>query len=236
MDATNKHVDLGTMFSYLQDIAESLEKVTRWDLRSKIGGQTAAENDLQHSFKTALFTLYCAIVENEQRAANEKLNVELLVVMALIHDIAEIKVGDIASFKRTKGDREPEYRAFCEIIAPLPEPVRNYIGHAFCHAFPGVEQSIESRESRFFKVVEMLGFLKRGIHECRAGNVHFAPKNFDRDVPKLLAAAEEFPSIHGHIQPFLAEMMSHLDAFNRSHSEYRDAFVQAGNDADDFPF
>src|SRR3990167_7021693 len=98
-----KEFNLASMFPYFQYISSGLESVTRYKRREDIAGQSVKENNLHHSYKMALITIMLTIKENERRLAEEKLDIGILVIMAIIHDIAEITQGDIASFeKKTK--------------------------------------------------------------------------------------------------------------------------------------
>ncbi|MBI2042346.1 MAG: HD domain-containing protein [Candidatus Nealsonbacteria bacterium] len=225
---------LGNLFEYLQGIAEGLESVVRWEYREKIAGQSVRENDLQHSYKTALLTLICAIEENQYRAAEDRLDLGLLCAMALIHDISEIFEGDLFGPIKGSAERNMEMLAFEHIVSPLPRGVRKYFLYAFRQAVLGTALSINSAESRFFNAIEKIGAVKRSLHECRLGNTHFAPKCLETEIPALQKYAIEFPSLRTLYGPYIDETIEYVNEFREQRNRYLADFVRNGGNENDF--
>lgn len=243
----NENLDLGNLFEYLQGIAEGLESEVRWKKREEIAGQSVKENDLQHTFKTIFLTVMCAVMENEWRKkwgllpfGKVQLDMGQLAIMALVHDIGEIIEGDAAYFYKIQADRQgdnAELAAFREIVEPLPEEAKIFFIDAFKRAMPGCKEHINSRESRFFNAIENLSALKRGLHECRLGNLHFAPKLFDWHIKVLEDYSfREFPSLKMWFSPYIKEAGEYLEKFKAEREKYMAEFIKRGGKEKDFPF
>lgn len=233
---SGEQVNLGNLFEYLHGTAEGLGSVTRWDYRASIAGQSVTEDDLQHSYKTALLTLFCAVEENKYRCAKDLLDLGLLCTMALVHDMGEISEGDICRLHKNSTDSEQELRAFERIVAPLPKSVKGHLTRAFRHAVRGIPCSIDSQESRFFNAVEKIGFLKRGLHECRLGNLNFAPKCLETEIAALQRYVIEFPSLRHWYEPYINEAMAYVEAFKQHRDDYLRAFIERGGKEENFLF
>ena len=200
----------------------------------EIAGQSVRENDLEHSYKIALLTIICTIEENNYRATEDRLNLGLLCAMALVHDMGEIFEGD--TFGPIKGDAEPmrEMDSFRNIIDPLPRSAKNYFFHAFRQALRGTVASLDSKESRFFNAIEKIGFVKRSLYECRIGNLHFAPKCLETEIPALQRYEIEFPSLRYLVNPYVDEAMLYVEEFKAKRDSYLANFVRNGGKAEDF--
>lgn len=243
----NENLDLGNLFEYLQGITEGLEGEIRWKKREEIAGQSVRENDLQHTFKTVFLTVTCAVMENEWRKrwgllpfGKVQLDVGQLAVMALVHDIGEIIEGDMPHFEKAElgtGPQMAEFTAFARIIAPLPNEVRDYLIRTYKRTMFRSEDLKDDREACFFNAIENLGHLKRGLHECRLGNLHFAPKLFDWHIKVLEDYSfREFPSLKMWFSPYIKEAGEYLEKFRAERDKYLAEFIKRGGKEEDFPF
>lgn len=244
---SGEKVNLSNLFEYLQGIAEAMERVIRWEKREKIAGQSARENDLQHTFKTVFLTITCAVMENEWRKTygllpygKVQLDVGLLAMMALVHDIGEIIKGDMPHFEKFKmgsAPQEDELAAFEEIIRPLPPEVRKHLILVYRRTMFKPNMRIKDREAMFFNAVENLGYLKRAIHECNLGNLHFAPECIELHIPILDEySRNEFPSLKNWYGLFVKEAEDYVKQFQKKREEYISEFVRRGGKREDFPF
>ena len=240
-------VNLGNLFEYLQGIAEGLGDVIRWKKREDIAGQSVQENDLQHIFKTTFLTIMCAIMENEWRKkygllpyGKRQLNVGLLATMALVHDIGEIIEGDMPHFEKIQksgAPQEDELEAFRKIVEPLPQEVKENFVQAFKRTMFKSDLCIKDVEAKFFNAVENLSGLKRGLHECRLGNLHFAPKCLEWHIKTLQDYALcDFPSLRIWFAPYIRETERYLEEFKKQREKYLAEFVERGGKKEDFPF
>lgn len=236
---TGKNLNLENLFDYLQGIAEGLASVTRWEAREKIAGQSTRENDLQHIFKATFLTVMLSVVENAKRTKNNKLDIGMLAAMAMVHDMGEITEGDIAYFLKVKNNRKEdinEFRAFCRIAEPMPEEAKQYFIGAMMQTMPGDKNYIDTKEARFFCAIERLLAFKRILHECRQGNLHFAPKSLDLEVPDLRKYSKEFTSLKNVWEPYVKELQKYFEKFTQERAKYIAEFVRRGGKEKDFPF
>ena len=186
-----------------------------------------------------MLTIALAIEENENRKKNDQLDIGMLAAMALVHDIGEIIEGDTAYFvKMTHGrsEDEDELMAFCHIAEPLPDAAQKYLIGAMLQTMRGSKDYVDTREARFFEAIENIGSLKRGLHECRLGNLHFAPKCLEWSISKLKERSKEFPSLKRLYEPHIAEARTYLKGFEKQREKYIAEFVKRGGKAENFPF
>lgn len=83
------------------------------------------ENDVQHSFSLALAAPEIALLLNEEEGLN--LDVSRIREFALVHDLLELKVGDVATFDLTPAQLAEKERRECvakeELLDELPENI-----------------------------------------------------------------------------------------------------------------
>jgi len=236
---SGREINLGNLFSWLQGIAEELGTIVRWKDREKIAGQSVRENDLQHIFKATLLTIVCAISENAFRSPADQLDIGELSIMAIGHDLGEIIEGDDPHYQKVDNNRKKdvnELAAFRRMVSPLPQKVQERLIYAVRQTLPGCGEYIDTKEARFFNAIENLMYVKRAIHECRLGNLHFAPKCLERDTKVLKKHSKEFPSLKALYEPYLEEASKHLKNFYSQREKYIDEFIKNGGKEKDFPF
>ena len=83
------------------------------------------ENDVEHSFSLALAAPEIALLLNEEEKLN--LDVSRIREFALVHDLLEVKVGDVATFDLTPAQlaekERREHVAKEELLNELPENI-----------------------------------------------------------------------------------------------------------------
>ena len=186
-----------------------------------------------------MLTIALAIEENENRRKNDRLDVGMLAAMALVHDMGEIIEGDTAYFIKMAHGRpedEDELMAFCRIAEPLPDAAQKYLIGAMLQTMRGSKDYVDTKEARFFEAVENISALKRSLHECRLGNLHFAPKCLDWAIAALKQHARKFPSPIRLYKPHIAEARTYLKEFEKQKDKYIAEFVKRGGKAEGFPF
>lgn len=103
--------DLEKILRFLQQ-AEKLKTVLRHSWLSN----SRQESDADHSWRAALFAMILA------PHLEKKLDVEKVIKMLLIHDLAEIEVGDFPAWKgRPKNKHDLEKNGFKKLIKQLPK-------------------------------------------------------------------------------------------------------------------
>lgn len=102
--------NLPKILNFLQE-AEKLKSVLRHGWLSS----NRQESDSDHSWRAALFAMLLA------PHLDKKINTEKVIKMLLIHDIAEIEVGDFPAWKgRPKNKHELEHAGLKKLIKNLP--------------------------------------------------------------------------------------------------------------------
>ena len=235
---SGQKINLGNLFPYLQDMAEAMTTIIRWEIREKIGGQSARENDLHHTFKMTFMTIALAARENALRKPEDQLNIGELATTALVHDLSEFIKGDQPYFlKMNNGGKDDieEFAIFEKIIKPLWAESQEYFIEAMARAMPeDKEHYIDSPEARFFNAMERLDGLERGIHECNLGYMHFAPKCLELHLDDMRNHSKEFPSLKDLCEPYVEQIEQHLQAWQEKKEEYRANFIANGGKEEEF--
>ncbi len=206
--AREQKIDLGNLFIILQMTVEAMAKRYRWHARARAhirnpnslarGKQTHLENVLQHCFKTAF--LAAIMVEVERRAGGKKLDAGRLILAGLLHDIPELFKGDKFYFRKTGQHERIEQRGFNYLVSGFMMDTRAFLREIYMISQPSANRPRKkwTREQRFFKLIELVGYLKRALAECRAGNMNFAPvfvNHWGNIFPhQILAYEAEFPA------------------------------------------
>lgn len=125
--------------------------------RNYISDGTKREDDAEHSWYFAV----AALVLSEY--ANEKIDVQKVITMALIHDIVEIDAGDTFIYdEKAKEDQgEREKKAALRIFGLLPADQKEY----FTQLWNEFEENVTG-ESKFARTIDRFAAV---ILNCRSG-------------------------------------------------------------------
>src|SRR5919202_6952978 len=141
------------MLSILADL-QRLKRLDRtgWVLRGLAPG---AESVAAHSFGVAVAAMLLA---DECVSRGVELNVERVVRLALLHDLAESRTGDMprtmALYYGAEARRAAEGRAFADLIAGLGDGLREEYGRL--HAEYEERASVEARLVKAADIVDLL--------------------------------------------------------------------------------
>lgn len=124
--------------------ADKLKNILR---RNYISDGSKRENDAEHSWYFSL----AAMILSEY--SNNKIDIQKIIKMAIIHDIVEIYAGDtfIYDEKAKESQKEREKIAFKKIFGLLPEDQKEY----FRELWNEFEENI-SNESKFAKSIDRI--------------------------------------------------------------------------------
>ena len=133
--------DLEKILRFLQE-AEKLKTVLRHNWLST----SRQESDSDHSWRAALFAMILAPY------LGKKVNVEKVIKMLLIHDLAEIEVGDFPAWKgRPHNKHTIEKNGLKKLIKQLPKR----LGKEILDLWQDFEKS-KSPEARFAQACDKL--------------------------------------------------------------------------------
>jgi putative hydrolase of HD superfamily len=141
------------MISILADL-QCLKRLDRtgWVLRGLAPG---AESVAAHSFGVAVAAMLLA---DEVRARGVELNVERVLRLALLHDLAEARTGDMprtmAKYYGAEARRAAEDAAFGDLIGGLDEKLKDEYGRL--HAEYEERASVEARLVKAADIVDLL--------------------------------------------------------------------------------
>ncbi|MCG8351039.1 MAG: HD domain-containing protein [Chloroflexales bacterium] len=154
-------------------------------------GMTNVESIADHSFSVAMLALLIGDLQPD-------LDRSRLLTIALLHDIAEVFIGDLpASARRLFGaeaKREAERRSMQELLNGLPQATE-YIA-LWTEYIEG-----SSREARLVKTLDRIEMLVQTLAYERAG--HRALDELWDDLD--WSWGDEFPLIHSFLSRLLAE-------------------------------
>jgi putative hydrolases of HD superfamily len=135
---------------------------TGWVLRGLAPG---AESVAAHSFGVSFVAMLLA---DEVKARGVELNVERVLRLALLHDLAEARTGDMprtmAKYYGAEARRVAEGAAFADLIAGLDERLREEYG-----ALHAEYEERGSLESRLVKAADIVDLLAQALAFERAG-------------------------------------------------------------------
>ncbi len=112
--------DLMSDFEKQVNFILELEKLKSVLRKVKPIGENRYENSAEHSWQICL----AAIIFSGY--ANEKIDLDKVIKMLLVHDIAEIDTGDVISFAKADGIDEEEFEAMERIFGILPDSQKDY--------------------------------------------------------------------------------------------------------------
>ena len=151
------------MLSVLADL-QRLKRLDRtgWVLRGLAPG---AESVAAHSYGVAVTAMLLA---DEVRARGVELNVERVLRLALLHDLAEARTGDMprtmAEYYGAEARRRAEGLAFADAVRELGEPLRGEYGR--------LHEDYERRasvEAKVVKAADIVDLLAQALTFERAG-------------------------------------------------------------------
>ncbi|MDG9668965.1 HD domain-containing protein [Hahella sp. CR1] len=108
-------VELQKIFSFIIEL-EKLKSVNRM---TKVIGTDRRENSAEHSWQIAVLAM------SLESYAKEKVDINRVVRMLLLHDVVEIDAGDKFVFSAAHADTENEMKAAERIFGMLPSEVGN---------------------------------------------------------------------------------------------------------------
>lgn len=143
---------------------QRLKNVPRagWPLR---GLPAASESVAAHSYGVAVTAL---LLGDKIQAVGVVINTELLLRLALLHDCAEVRTGDLprtaSQYFGAEARRKAEQAAFADIVAPLgTDLAQRYI------ALHADYEERNSLEARLVKAADVLDLLVQVLAFERAG-------------------------------------------------------------------
>lgn len=151
------------MLSILADL-QRLKRLDRtgWVLRGLAPG---AESVAAHSYGVAVAAMLLA---DEVRARGVELSVERVLRLALLHDLAEARTGDMprtmAEYYGAEARRRAEGLAFADAVRDLGEPLRG--------EYERLHEDYEARasvEARLVKAADIVDLLAQALTFERAG-------------------------------------------------------------------
>lgn len=168
--------------------ARLAEHIVALKLLPRIGwlqrGVAHAESVADHSFGLAALALVFT-------AADDAVDRERVLAMALLHDVAEALLGDLPfSARRLIGDavkRDAERRALVELCAPLPG------GERLIRLWEEYAAGA-TREARLVKALDRIETLVQALAYERAGN-----RLLNEFWIDATAGLEEFPDLKGFV-------------------------------------
>ena len=151
------------------------------------------ETVLEHTFHTVFLTLFLLDLEERHGTHASEINRELLLLTALLHDLGEGMIGDVAyrvkQDERVKeGLRAIEQEMVEDILMSVPEFLRDKLRMAY-----RVVDS-DTMEGRFFNAVERLGYILYARDRVERGDDSFI-QVYIRQNDKILELAQLFESV-----------------------------------------
>jgi putative hydrolase of HD superfamily len=112
--------DLSSNFEKQIDFILELEKLKAVLRKVKPLGENRYENSAEHSWQVCVLAIIFASY------ANEEINLDRVIKMLLVHDIAEIDTGDTISFAKADGIDPEEAAAINRIFGLLPASQKDF--------------------------------------------------------------------------------------------------------------
>lgn len=151
---------------------------TGWLLR----GVRDVESIADHSFGVAMIAM---IIADRAEVSGMKINVERVLRMALLHDLAEVRTGDLPATIKPYFDavmlKAADEQATKEVLAPLGEAGNKYL--ELRHEY----EQRTSLESRIVKAADKIDLLLQAREYEKGGANNLAEfwHNSDEDFAKL---------------------------------------------------
>lgn len=175
------------------EFAVTVDKMKEVLRRNLVVSGERRENDAEHSWHLALMAMLL-----EEYSA-EKVNIERVLKIALVHDLVEVYAGDTFAYDE-KGyeDKEERERAAADKLFGSLESEQSAEFRALWDEF----EAAETPESKYANAIDriqplILNYLTNG-HTWRLGNVH-APQIYKRMDIIRTAAPELWQIVEGVI-------------------------------------
>ena len=193
--------DINKLFEDFKDRDDMLRGVTRYSLYSPMFYRT---NLYTHSLH--LGWIINELMPNLNQAFGVKVNMDKLLVMALVHDDLEIIMGDVQAAHKEAMDKKQadeldktEKQAINEIAQRFPEKIGQYNYKDLLTE----AQALETLESQILRYVDLLDGMCEALHEIYGGNKTFAtnavdeygrhPTPFELYIPRMSKFTETYP-------------------------------------------
>ncbi len=150
---------MDTLETFFREIIEPWKRIRRWQGRV----DADYENDLMHSWKTAMQALVFLALEREKTPRNDELEI---LTLALIHDISEACIGGDIAFPikhdpRVQGIIDKiELEEFDKRFSRLPEAAADFLKNV-----NHIQGNMESEAGRLFAAMEMYGYVSFALAE-----------------------------------------------------------------------
>ena len=175
----------------IEDFLMELDKLKLVERKTYIDGGKRKENSAEHSWHLAISVWSLA------EYFSLDLNHEVLIKLALIHDLGEIDAGDTFLYAKGRDGAAIEERKGVERIAHLPgNGIKDLTGHW------DQQELGTSQEAKFLKVVDrILPFLHNVRSEGRAWQEMEVSKTQVENAQAFIN--NDFPEIYAWIQHYI---------------------------------
>lgn len=181
-----------TIEDFLRDIIGSWRGIRRWQGKSDV----TYEDDLMHSFKTAMQALFVLSLEKNEEVQRQKLEI---LTLAIHHDVSEACLGGDVIFpikKRLCGIVDKiEAEEYAKRINELPAASAEFL-----KSVNKIMGNKESVAGRYFDAIEHLGYLSFASLEIYLGKSNGNREQFRevlrRHKPQFLQYCGEFSSLN----------------------------------------
>ena len=133
--------------AHILQFTKLLNKFQEVERVVNLPGREGKENDVEHSYQLAMLAWYIA------ESNSLKLNKDLLIKYALVHDFVEVHAGDTFIYSKKQSDHETKHEreeaARIQLLKDLPE-------FADFHSAILEYEKLESPESRFVYVLDKI--------------------------------------------------------------------------------
>ena len=185
--------------------------IQRWGLMKN----TSAENDMEHSFQTAMTAHAIALIGNSRYGRSY--DAEHVMAMALYHDACEVLTGDMPTpVKHNNPALRAEYgrledEAAERLLSMLPPDVKEDYR-------PLIRQDEASAEWAVVKAADRIAAWIKCTEEKRAGNHEF---DYAAENVRNSLKAEELPEVQDFIREYLPAYELTLDELNHPAGEQK---------------
>ena len=127
------------------DFALEIDKEKNIFRQTHLSGHGRNENDAEHAWHMAIMAYLL------REYANERVNIERVMIMCLIHDMGEAFTGDIPTFEKTGADARKEDDILLNWVSALPEDAREE-----WTALLTEMNAMETREAKIYKALDKM--------------------------------------------------------------------------------